>query len=125
MRVIICGGRDYQPTEREKSLVKLLLVDLKASKIVSGGYGRVDSWGESLARELELPVEIFKANWNQHGKGAGPIRNMRMAQYADACIALTGNDGTDDMCAKAKQWMLRFADLRDGKCELSWKSNFV
>ena len=53
VRVIICGGRDYTPTDKEKSLVKLLLVELKATEIVSGGYNRgVDPWGEKLAPSI-------------------------------------------------------------------------
>ncbi len=126
MKIIICGGRDYTPTDKEKSLVKLLLVELKATEIVSGGYkSGVDPWGEDLAAEVNLPCKIFEAEWNVHQRSAGPIRNWRMAQYSDGCIGLTGNRGTANMLGYARKFRLKLADLRDGDVKLSWTSDFV
>jgi hypothetical protein len=47
----------------------------------------VDQIGEDWAREHNIPVKQFLAQWNIHGKSAGPIRNKEMAEYADALIA--------------------------------------
>lgn len=36
----------------------------------------------------DIPVKRFPADWDRHGRAAGPIRNCQMAQYADALIAI-------------------------------------
>lgn len=45
----------------------------------------------------------FPADWNAHGKAAGPIRNQQMAQEADVLIAFWDGKsrGTKDMIEKA------------------------
>lgn len=34
----------------------------------------------------------FPADWNKYGKTAGYLRNMQMAEYADALIAFWGTN---------------------------------
>ena len=31
---------------------------------------------------------MFNADWNKHGRAAGPMRNKQMADYADVLIAV-------------------------------------
>lgn len=40
-----------------------------------------------FARKNNIPIKVFLANWPEHGRAAGPIRNREMAEYADALIA--------------------------------------
>jgi hypothetical protein len=54
--------------------------------ILSGGAKGADSLGEKWARENEISCKVFPADWDKHGKAAGPIRNKQMAEYADALI---------------------------------------
>lgn len=43
---------------------------------------------ETFWTQQGLPVETHPANWNQHGRAAGPIRNSEMVELgADRCIA--------------------------------------
>lgn len=51
--------------------------------IVSGA----DSLGEQFAKEHGLSCELHPADWNKHGRAAGPIRNAQMAEISDALIA--------------------------------------
>ncbi len=120
MKIIIAGGRDYIPTRDEEAVVLKILDDLGATEVVSGGARGVDKWGEEIAEQLNLPVNVFEAKWDQFGLAAGSIRNQQMAEYSNACILLSGARGTNDMHEKAKQHHLKIADLRDGKRELSW-----
>lgn len=50
-------------------------------QIVSGNARGVDSVAERFAKKQGIDLAIFPANWEKHGKAAGPIRNEQMADY--------------------------------------------
>jgi hypothetical protein len=86
MKVIIAGSRtitDYQLVEDAVSES-----GLKITEVVSGRAQGVDTLGEVWAARHSVPVKPFPADWNTHGKSAGPIRNRQMAEYADALILI-------------------------------------
>lgn len=56
------------------------------TEIVSGCARGADKCGEKIAQQAGIPLKRFPADWNTHGKAAGPIRNQQMAEYADALI---------------------------------------
>lgn len=110
MKVIVAGGRHLKETPYIRSYVKAMLQQIGATEVVSGHYmdrdGNVqggDAIGESVGDELKLIVTKFPAEWEKHPpKAAGPIRNLRMAQYANAAIILDGGLGTLNMFNEAK-----------------------
>lgn len=58
----------------------------KITEIVSGTARGADRCGEELARQYNIPLKQFPADWDTHGKKAGYLRNTQMAQYADAAL---------------------------------------
>ncbi len=52
------------------------------TQVVSGNARGVDRLGEMWAHNCRIPVKKMPANWDLHGKAAGPIRNSEMADYA-------------------------------------------
>lgn len=114
MKIIVAGGRNYSGTEtgasERSSIIKALLG--RASEVVSGGAPGADALGEAYAQEFGLPVRRFPADWNRHGKAAGPIRNRKMAEYADAVVLLPGGRGTASMADEARKLCLWIFDLR-------------
>jgi hypothetical protein len=58
--------------------------------------------GERIADRLGIKKVVFEADWNRLGKSAGPVRNMKMAIYADAIVLFPGGAGTADMKKKIK-----------------------
>ena len=60
----------------------------KITEVISGTAHGIDTLGEKWAERHGIPVKRFPADWNAHGKSAGPIRNRQMAQYADALIVV-------------------------------------
>jgi hypothetical protein len=100
MKVIVAGGRDFVPSGNAKEYLFNTLKQLKCTEVVSGGCSGADSFGEYVAHMIDIPVKVFKADWSQ-GKSAGPIRNGRMAIYADALILFPGGRGTYDMRRQA------------------------
>ena len=118
-RVIIFGGRYFNNYFLCKHKVKNILSQKIAAGskiiIVSGacntGYETynhpddgtsvcgADGLGEKLAAEMGWPVERYPADWQKHGKAAGPIRNRQMGKIADVGIGFWDNEssGTKDM----------------------------
>ncbi len=73
--------------------------------IVSGGARGADALGERYARENGFEIERHPADWEKHGKSAGPIRNKEMAQIADYVICFWDkrSRGTKSMIDFAKE----------------------
>lgn len=103
MKVIIAGGRRYYFSIDDFKEIYDLHKTHKFSEVVSGGSKGADFEGECWAATNGLPKKRFVANWKEEGRAAGPIRNRKMAQYADALIALPGGAGTKNMISEAKK----------------------
>lgn len=102
MKVIIAGTRDFNDYHAVKSTVDRTCWDI--TEVVSGGASGADALGEEYAKHIGIPLKIFEADWNKHGKAAGPIRNREMASYADALIAFWDgvSSGTMNMIQEAR-----------------------
>lgn len=103
MKTIIAGSRSIpDPYHRIAQAIKDSGFEI--TEVVSGTCRGVDLNGELYAKCNNLPVKRFPADWEKHGKSAGPIRNCEMAKYAEALIAIWDgkSSGTKDMIDKAK-----------------------
>ena len=113
-RVIIAGGRYFNNYQLLKERCDFYLQSKKRSHnviIVSGHASGADSLGEQYANEEGFDTQLFPADWNKHGKAAGPIRNAEMAEVADALIAFWDGKsrGTANMIQLAKDKGLKVA----------------
>lgn len=97
MKTIIAGGRNYQLTRADL----LWLGTQGITEVVCGMATGVDAEGAAWAERNDIPVVEFYANWDAHGKAAGPIRNAEMARYAEKCILFPGGRGTASMRREA------------------------
>jgi hypothetical protein len=86
MRVIIAGSRDYH--DYNVLLEMIEECGWEITEVVSGGAKGVDALGERYAEEMNIPLKVYNADWEKHGRAAGPIRNKKMAENADALIAI-------------------------------------
>lgn len=57
-------------------------------EVVCGCAIGADKMGEQWASSNDKAIRFMPADWTRHGKAAGPIRNRKMAEYADAAIIL-------------------------------------
>lgn len=93
MKIIIAGSRGITKISTlNKTVDRLLWINPKffdhLSAIISGTANGVDKLGEQWAQFNSIPVIKMPADWNTHGKAAGPIRNAAMAEIADFAIIL-------------------------------------
>lgn len=86
----------------EKSFLEIYQ---QGDEIVSGGCPKGgDRFAEILAKEYQVPIKIYYAQWDKLGRGAGFARNTDIARDSDVIIALVADDrtgGTEDTIKKA------------------------
>lgn len=107
MRTIIAGSRSC--TDEQELTTALADCGWQVSEVVSGAASGADALGEAWARQSGIPCKQFPADWSKFGKSAGPRRNVEMANYADALIALWdgSSKGTKHMIDTAQRERLR------------------
>lgn len=122
MRILITGSRNL--TDYNKVVIAMSAAletlyrefpDDKEVVVVHGGARGADtlagdfvSQAKSYLKEVgySMREEIHKADWDNVGKHAGPIRNQRMVDLgADVCLAFPAKDsvGTRDCVRRAKR----------------------
>ena len=108
-KLIIAGGRDFSDYDLLKSNLDAILEKLSENNInliiVCGMAKGADICGWNWARDNNIPILEYPANWKLHGKAAGPIRNQEMAQVANGLIAFWNGTsrGTENMINTMKE----------------------
>jgi len=109
MKLIIAGGRNFKPSMAD---IEFLNTIKGITEVVSGGAKGADKFGELWALEHKITIKQFHADWDKHGKCAGPIRNKEMADYADAVVLFPGGAGTRSMHIMAVNAKILIYDRR-------------
>lgn len=86
MRLVICGSRTI--TSGTTVFACIDSARLRATTVLSGMARGVDRLAIRWAREHNIPVERFHADWPRHGRVAGMLRNALMVDSADALLAI-------------------------------------
>lgn len=108
MKVIIAGGRDYKLNADDYAA----LDKFDITEVISGGCLGADTSGEYYATHRGVPVKRFLPDWKGQGRAAGPLRNKKMAEYADMVALFPGGRGTDSMYREAIHAGIMIADYR-------------
>lgn len=109
MKTIIAGSRTIQHLDFVWNVISMCPWIDDITEVVSGTCRGVDRMGEVYAKTRKWPIKRFPANWKAYGKKAGPMRNEKMARYADALIVVWDGEskGTKNMIKEAKKYGLR------------------
>lgn len=75
VRMIICGSREWTDVS---AIRRELLRFNRLSCVISGGARGADTIAHKLAIAWGYPAYSMPADWERHGKAAGPIRNQEM-----------------------------------------------
>lgn len=99
MRVIVCGGRDFEDVEFVIHYLNHVHNWNPITCVIAGAARGVDTFAELWADEMGIPKEVYPADWDKHGKSAGPIRNQEMLDKSnpDMIMAFPGGRGTAHM----------------------------
>lgn len=91
MKLIIAGTRTIPESQAARLISKAAHHwELWPDVVLSGESGGVDSAAKKLCGCWERRVEYrgFPADWETHGKAAGPIRNGEMVKEGDALLLI-------------------------------------
>ena len=112
-RVIVAGSRSFD----DYGLLVSTLYEVLPTKeiiIVSGTARGADQMGEEYAKEHRHEIERYPANWTQHGRSAGYIRNTKMAEVSQMLVAFWDgiSPGTKHMINIAKEKGLKVVTIK-------------
>jgi len=99
MKILIAGSRTVTDINILLKAIELSNYNITSEdEIVSGGAKGVDTLAEIYAKDKNIPITIFKPDWNKYGKAAGVLRNCEMAKYCDIGIVIhNGSRGSMNM----------------------------
>lgn len=95
MRVLVCGSRHF----KDKELMEDVLKQWDIRTIIEGEARGADTLAREYAKENKIERLGFPAQWDLHGKSAGPIRNAQMLAEGqpDLVVAFIFKPAADDI----------------------------
>lgn len=104
MKLAVVGSRTFcDYAWLEQCLLGSFRVD-DIDTVISGGARGADALAARFAVAHGIPLMVLRADWDTHGRKAGPIRNTAIVAQADAVAAFWDghSSGTYDTIAKAR-----------------------
>jgi hypothetical protein len=105
MRVLVCGGRDYNDRGKVFEALDGLHNEHGALIIIEGGAAGADTFaGEWTCMQRTCRLITEPAEWVRYETSAGPIRNAKMItdHKPEIVLAFPGGRGTADMVRQAR-----------------------
>ncbi len=114
MRVLVCGGRDYDDAVRVHLVLDWLHELFEIEAIIHGNATGADILAQEWCIKNDVVDYPFPAKWDDYGKAAGPLRNTDMLYEGKPhiVIAFPGGRGTADMVAKAKRAKVPVGEIK-------------
>ena len=93
IKLIVAGGRDFDDVARLRACMDRAseacerLPGSPTLSIVSGMARGADKLAWTYCREIGAHCYEFPADWSQHGRSAGHVRNREMGDFSDQLLA--------------------------------------
>ena len=126
MRVLVCGGRNYNDQARVERVLGEIHEATPITVIIEGGAEGADKLAFRWAAQgNRAGSETYEAKWHVEGRAAGPIRNARMLEEGqpDLVVAFPGGRGTADMVRKARGAGVRVIEVAPNESNPPNESN--
>jgi SLOG family YspA-like protein len=98
MRILVTGDRHYNRGDYIASMFKVLTDGIQTTKgllklndmntIIEGGASGADSLAGQFGTALGWEIDVYEADWNRYGRGAGPKRNKLMYEGSNPDVVL-------------------------------------
>jgi hypothetical protein len=109
-RVLICGSRDWDHPYAIWCVLNGYASDDVGLVVIQGGGEGADRAAKDWATHNDVTCETYPADWEHHGRAAGPRRNAFMLTeskpdlvWAFITKPLSESRGTADMVRRAKE----------------------
>lgn len=103
MRIIVCGGRDYNNAYAINNALDEIHAATPIYAVIHGNAAGADTIGGQWAKNHGVRCWPVPARWSKHGAAAGPIRNKQMlGMQPDLVVAFPGGKGTRNMVKQAR-----------------------
>lgn len=105
VRIIVCGGRHFEDRRAVFRVLDHIHTYRSISVVIQGECPTgADRWAREWAVGYGLELIRCRADWQKHGRRAGPLRNRQMLEHKpDGVVAFPGWRGTADMIAAARE----------------------
>jgi hypothetical protein len=116
MRVLVCGGRNFNDREFIRKKLDALHEEFSFSFVITGGAYGADTEGFLWAKEKGIKTYIYQAEWSRYGLSAGYVRNRKMLEEGkpDIVICFPGGSGTANMKLLALKAGVKVIGLGEG-----------
>jgi hypothetical protein len=104
MKLIVSGSRHIVDKTEVYRQLDRIHKEHGITHVIHGGARGVDSLAGGWAIENDIPVTVYKAEWQKYGRAAGPVRNGKMLDSKpDRWVAfpVEGSVGTKDFIKQA------------------------
>lgn len=91
-RVLMCGCRDWTDVESVYDAFDIL--GPGPHVVIQGGAPGADAIADRIAIERGHERVEFRADWDKHGRAAGPIRNQAMIEIGHPTLVFAFWDGS-------------------------------
>ena len=114
VRLLVCGGRKYSNWDFLYRTLTVIHNFTPVSVLINGGATGADNLGAWWAYYNNVPILTFKAKWDEHGRGAGHIRNTQMIKEGmpTKVAAFQGGKGTENMIKQSFKHGISVTDYR-------------
>lgn len=119
MKVLVCGGRNYDDKQAIwQELQRIADSRGPITALIEGGARGVDQHAYAWAKWRGIEQKTYPADWNRHGRAAGPIRNATMLADGnpDLVVAFPGGVGTAHMVTIARKAGVEVIEVQSGAC---------
>ena len=105
MKILITGGRDFADAKLLNAALDRLHSEAPITCVIHGAAKGADTLAGQWANANPIEEIACPADWKQHGRAAGPIRNKFMLEehQPDLVVAFSGGRGTANMVGLAEK----------------------
>lgn len=103
MRIAIIGSRGFN--DESLFIQTIQSLEFPITEIISGGAKGADTMAAIWADSNNIPLTVYKPEWDKYGRAAGILRNKKIIEECEYCLVFWdkqsyGTKFSIDFCIK-------------------------